>query len=460
MKEHTYGWYPSAKNVYEERRLGAPTPYQIEALYRFRDSKYYQPPITPASVQSHASQRPVSSTSHASKQSQHKHAFTLRAKSVPIHTNYRPPPKLILPTPQECWSTQTPEAEVASLPAYVQPPPSRPTSLRKSATPQATLLSPPPKSVTPKAMPVSPPPKSVTPKVTPPSSASQPAVTPLATPVVIPSAEQGVTKVPSTAEMSRKRVQSAKVRRESATTPQRPVKSAGPERASPGHLLTPPVQTSEGRDHLQIGTVRESPMPVKTDFNVAWPQPDTLADEDMIDRTTPLSVTHLRPGAPTPPRSLRPASFQRTPSARSVIPSPADKPPSSKKGPLRPKAPSPYKMEQMLEEEEMFRAETPDYETQARKHGWLMEVHGDPLNLKKVSRRLPYTVKVAEPELERDPPKVHMENETFFLNTIPRRPMAFTIDKEWISEMIHAKRMELQKKHGINYRYKNFSFVY
>ena len=80
---------------------------------------------------------------------------------------------------------------------------------------------------------------------------------------------------------------------------------------------------------------------------------------------------------------------------------------------------------------------------------------------RKVARRLPYTVKVDIPETERDPPKVHMENnETFFLNTIPRRPMTFAIDKEWISEMIHAKRVEFQKKHGINYRYKNFSFVY
>lgn len=80
---------------------------------------------------------------------------------------------------------------------------------------------------------------------------------------------------------------------------------------------------------------------------------------------------------------------------------------------------------------------------------------------RKVSRRLPYTVKVPEPETERDPPKVHMENiETFFLNTIPRRPLAFTIDKEWISEVLHKKRMEMQKKHGLNYRYKNFSFVY
>lgn len=457
MKEHTYGWYPSAKNVYEERRMGAPTPYQIEALYRFRDSKYYQPPITPAeqrtpkpssqaSMQRSPSQRPASSTSHASKPS----TITLRAKSVPLHTKYKPPPKLMLPKPQECWSTQTPEEEVRALPASLQV--SRPVSLRKSATPQATPVWQPPTTEQPRDTTISPPPKTVTPKPTPPPSA--PVTTPLAAPIVIPTAaDQGVTKAPSTSGLSQKfaRVQSAKVRRESATRPQRPVKSAGPVRASPGLQLAPG----------EVGIVHESPMPAHPDFNIAWPQPDTLAEEDMIDRTTPLAFTPIRPSAPTPPQSLRPASSQRTPSVRSGVPSPANKPPSSKKGPLRPKAPSPFKMEKMLEEDDIFRAETPDYETEARKHGWLMEVHGNPLNLKKVSRRLPYTVKVDEPETERDPPKVHMENiETFFLNTIPRRPMAFTIDKEWISEMIHAKRMELQKKHGINYRYKNFSFVY
>jgi hypothetical protein len=50
-----------------------------------------------------------------------------------------------------------------------------------------------------------------------------------------------------------------------------------------------------------------------------------------------------------------------------------------------------------------------------------------------------------------------MENmETFFYNTIPKRPMAYTIHKEWVSEVIHAKRMELQKREGIKHRWKNF----
>ena len=347
---------------------------EIEAMYRFRDSKYYQPPITPPEQKKTkppsqaSSQRPATSMSRAS---QHQ-PLTLRARSVPINIKYKPPPKLNLPTPLQCWSSPTPEPEVATPPPSAQPPPpsSKHESLRKSATPKATPISLP---------------KSATPIVTPPPPQQVVPTPPVTTPIVIPCAETDATKVPSTTGTSEKlvRVQSAKVRRESATRPQRPVKSAGPVRASPGHLLAPPPQT--GESPVQVGATRVSPMPgEKTDFGFVWPQPDPFAEEDMIDRTTPLAFSPLRPTVPTPPASRRPPSSQRAPSLRPSIPSPAERPPSSKTGPLRPKAPSPYKMERMQEEEEedIFRAETPDYDTELQKHGWLMEVHGNPLNLK------------------------------------------------------------------------------
>ena len=83
------------------------------------------------------------------------------------------------------------------------------------------------------------------------------------------------------------------------------------------------------------------------------------------------------------------------------------------------------------------------------------------LHYRKVAKRLPYYVTCDEPVIPPDPPKIHMENmETFFYNTIPKRPMAYTIHKEWVSEVIHAKRMELQKREGIKHRWKNFAFVY
>jgi hypothetical protein len=70
-------------------------------------------------------------------------------------------------------------------------------------------------------------------------------------------------------------------------------------------------------------------------------------------------------------------------------------------------------------------------------------------------------VKCPVPEPQPDPPKVHIEVwDTFFSNTIPRKPLSYTIHPEFVSEVLHAKRMELQKREGLNYRYKDFAFAY
>jgi hypothetical protein len=62
-----------------------------------------------------------------------------------------------------------------------------------------------------------------------------------------------------------------------------------------------------------------------------------------------------------------------------------------------------------------------------------------------------------------DPPKVHIETaEPFFSNTIPRRPLTFSIHQDWSSEVLLAKRLELQKRDGEKYKYRQnyFSFLY
>lgn len=403
MKEQTYGWYPSAKNVYEERRLGALTPYQIEALYRFRDSKYYQPPVTPCEGQTarqtpqrsgSAAKRPSSTWSKSSsKHSQpndgeSKPDLQLRAKSAPIHTQYRPPPRLNLPTPQQCWSTQVPETEITVQPAVPSPVPS---GFHKWPLPKA-----------------------------PSPSDSQYDAKP---------EEDANPNAPENIYKKIIRIKSATMRRDAASKPTRSVRSAGPVRPSP--VL----------DERALMTPERSVQ-------------DMIAEAESAQGPYTVQMSPVRPPSPSPAAMERPQSYHSGSSAQ--------KPPTGKKTPLRPKAPSPYQIElNMTEDDRYDGSKTPDYDEQARKHGWLMEVHGDPLKLKKVSRRLPYYVTCPEPETERDPPKVHMENnETFFLNTIPRRPMAFTIHKEWISEVIHKKRLEMQKKHGLNYRFKNFSFVY
>ncbi|XP_059141269.1 uncharacterized protein LOC131929093 [Physella acuta] len=105
---------------------------------------------------------------------------------------------------------------------------------------------------------------------------------------------------------------------------------------------------------------------------------------------------------------------------------------------------------------------TDDYDAMVEKYGWRAQIHGDPYGIKKPMQRRSYAVNCTEPALLPDPPNVHMEsNEPFFYNTIPHKPMSFAVHKEWMSEVLMAKRLELQKRQGgIKYNYKNFAFVY
>ena len=78
-----------------------------------------------------------------------------------------------------------------------------------------------------------------------------------------------------------------------------------------------------------------------------------------------------------------------------------------------------------------------------------------------IARRLPYTMSLPVPRVAPNPPRGHMTNyDTYFLNTIPRKPLSFTIHQEWISEVLHAKRVELQKRHGMDYNFKEYAFLY
>lgn len=295
---------------------------ELEALYRYRDSKYYQAPATPPDQKSSkptrasatSAGRPKSSASRdsakAARTSQnYEH---IRVTSAPIHTTYKPPPKLNLPTPQQCWSTHVPETEITIAPPQPSPAPQK----------MSPAL---PKSATPKAIPVCTMPVQQSPA-----------------PVQTPSSGNAI------------RIQSATVRRETPSKPHRPVKSAGPVRPSPSPSVTTPV-----------------PPPPK--FCV-WPYPcgDVNYDVCNVD-ARPSSQTY------TPPRPVAPSPAATDRSYKSGS-STAGKPPSGRKAQLRPKAPSPNKMDYHLELDQ--RADTPEYLEETRKHGWMMEVHGDPLKLK------------------------------------------------------------------------------
>jgi len=79
---------------------------------------------------------------------------------------------------------------------------------------------------------------------------------------------------------------------------------------------------------------------------------------------------------------------------------------------------------------------------------------------RRIPERMPYTVKCAEPTVKPSPYKVKVTvGDTFFLNTIPRKPMTFTVHPEWQSENFVAKRKELEKQ-GLSFHTRSYGFVY
>jgi len=82
------------------------------------------------------------------------------------------------------------------------------------------------------------------------------------------------------------------------------------------------------------------------------------------------------------------------------------------------------------------------------------------MHFRKTTDRLPYTVKCREPRIADYPYKTKViVGDTFFLNTIPRKPMTFDVHPEWQSETFVAKRKELAKQ-GKVFHTRNFGFVY
>ncbi|XP_074641964.1 uncharacterized protein LOC141899504 isoform X2 [Tubulanus polymorphus] len=203
---------------------------------------------------------------------------------------------------------------------------------------------------------------------------------------------------------------------------------------------TPPKPTTKPVRVKSASLVRSSPSPPPRPIKSAGPS---------RSRAAAVATELSRPQAPTPghqkscpsPRTLRAKSAPAT--GRSLPTNREKKRPTTAALKIKPYLST--------------------YDLQLSKYGWRMEVPADPLNLKRpiIADRLAYATKCTEPTLAGEPPRVHKEYfDTFFMNTIPRRKATFTISPDWASEVLHAKRIELQKREGINYRYKNFSFAY
>lgn len=225
---------------------------------------------------------------------------------------------------------------------------------------------------------------------------------------------------------------------------------------------------------------RPASSPVKTSgrFTPAPPEGRGTSGSNRVSRIQ--SATVRREKTPLPARPVT-ATSNRPDSVKQLV----DKEPdplattrydvTQQRPPSRPAAPVPFvydvnenwtdSYEDICEDivpREIGPSEDESYEAILDKYGWRAEVHGDPYKLKRPLKRVSYAVKCPEPEVPPEPPKVHMEtNEPFFLNTIPSRPLSFAVDKEWMSELLVAKRLEMQKRDGgVKYAYKNFAFVY
>jgi hypothetical protein len=106
-----------------------------------------------------------------------------------------------------------------------------------------------------------------------------------------------------------------------------------------------------------------------------------------------------------------------------------------------------------------------NYDAQLKKHGWKMEIPGDPLNFKRpcIAKRRPTSVQCVVPTVAPFAPSQHRGSaETFFYSTVHRRPLSFAIHPDWDSEILVGRRVPLQKRPsgGNGIRYTDFSFVY
>ncbi|KAK0045603.1 proteoglycan 4-like isoform X2 [Biomphalaria pfeifferi] len=436
MKESTYGWYPSVQDIY--RPKGRPSSYHLECLYKYNNSMYYQdkalPPKPVLFVRGVSSVPPPPTPEDLRRRSQ----------SVPV-PKFKPIPKLHIPTPADCWGhKRLEETKWGIVEEETAPSPSPPSEvswpipkdkqqqlfkehLKKQYISGArSALS---SAAGPTAVGVA---QSTSRSESTSSQLKWPTAsnTELARPQTSSSSGQRsmsaktsqsndkyvTSPAPPSGKMTAScrrsaRIQSATVHRTKTALPVRPV-TAGPSRQSVHDSKPEPA----GSLRQRVQRAETEPVQQVTQETVASVCP-TSAYEDVSPPTNPFIY------------DVNDFCAQE----------------DCKEGKITPEV-----------------SEDDNYESIVEKYGWRAQIHGDPYKLKKPMKRISYAVNCPEPKLLPDPPNVHMESkETFFYNTIPKRPLSFVVSKEWMSEVLLAKRLELQKRDGgIKYNYKNFAFVY
>nr|KAG5690234.1 hypothetical protein BaRGS_026686 [Batillaria attramentaria] len=495
MKERTYGWYPAVRDIYLSK--GQPTPYHLECLYKFQESGYYNPlvePPEPSLMVRGITPSPPPSRPGSRCSSRGGGRTSRKSKSVPV-PRFKPAPKLNIPTPTQCWSKSLAETpwgvvtpETTPAPPGTAAPAQEKTEKKKHHVHwpgqkiQSKYDRPYVPARTPSVFGTPIPPQEPVPMgagtgyvfvptgdggcdvysppvVWPDSHPKPPTPQKSASSIASLGSEEGIAlrrQYQEQVEQEWRKEEEEALKRlakqqhfeklvkqqqeeqqqqqlQQRKHPQPPTSAAAGARSSP----------SFRKDRVKSATTyRQKPQIPKRPVSSAGPcRPGST--------TRPLSTVYEKKVQVTSPASRETRAWEESYTVRSESPT------------LRPRAPVPPtpSLEDLAIEEDM--SSCADYDEALEKYGWVAEVHGDPYNLKKTPKRLPYTVKCAEPEIPPEPPGVHMENiETFFENTIPRRKATFDVHQEWISESLHAKRLELQKREGLKYRWKNFSFVY
>lgn len=506
MKEQTYGWYPSVRDIYLSKNQ--PTPYHLECLYKFKDSGYYNPmaePPEPAFVVKALTPspppRPFTAFSSSSPARQGARSGKQRPKTglvVPKFTKLT----TSIPTPQwrhklketEWGVVSTPDSSAGSTPLPVTAPDNEkdtppmvewPTQqiLGKYDKPHVTFAPPSAARVFDTPIPPrdpggtggdsgyvfvptgdggmevhSPPlicwpdshPRTPTPQLSVSSRASLGSAEGITTRQTMQEdyrQEQLTLQEEKRQRTERQRRFEEIVRKQQ----QRQQELTTPPRSSLSDTGRPTSSPGKGRVQSAVQHHRQCPVPLRPAYSARPARP--ASDAALYAPAAARQPTKL-PGKPNLKKTVVPAQPPgRGQEAWREQPGPYPQP-----RPTNPLPPTPSDEELNITED---RSATPDYQTIVDKYGWRAEVHGDPYNIKKTAQRLPYTVKCADPVLAPEPPNVHMESkDTFFLNTIPRRRATFNVGQDWISEGLHAQRIELQQREGLNYRYKNFSFAY
>ncbi|KAH9525666.1 hypothetical protein Btru_001989 [Bulinus truncatus] len=437
MKEVTYGWYPSVHDIY--RPKGRPSSYHLECLYKYNGSMYYQdkalPPKQELFVRGISSATPPPTPEDLRR----------RSKSAPV-PKFTLIPKLHIPTPADCWAHRRPEETkwgVTGEGPATAPSPSSEVSWPLAQDKQNQLVKEHLNSSPPSVWYPAPP------CVEPPLTRCGSATSQLMWPTSL--------MVDNVRPQSSSSGQSASITRSCATTPAPP---SGKSSAS-----------SKRPSRIQSATVRRDKTALPTRPVTAGPNRKVVFDSRPVSSGHhPVDNQSLRdPNSPQVLESkLHELQLHEAPASRR----PAISASESIQPPTIPFVYDVNDARAVHEKEEESRQEkvTPaqpgeegdNYDTIVEKYGWRAQVHGDPYKLKKPMKRLSYAVNCEAPKLLPDPPNVHMESkETFFYNTIPKRPLSFAVSKEWMSEVLLAKRLDLQKREGgIKYNYKNFAFVY